>query len=183
MNKDKIKEILHHAKHILNTKLGKFTHKKQSDDWYFYGLAFIREDIGYMFGFNIGLFNNDSQEGYTDLGMNVLVRLNGEAENDRHELLAFFRKYLKEWQTREEMIYEYPERGDKGINLARYAKVDSFEDIEQIIAYFNECANQLQGVYSKILERHDNLFLDIVRATPPWKTGITEIARDFLGEI
>ena len=54
--KEDIQEIFRIVKPVFKSKLGKYTHQRISGDWHFHGLAFVRDEMTYVFGFNIGLF-------------------------------------------------------------------------------------------------------------------------------
>lgn len=175
-----LKDTLLEAKHYFNKTLGKFTHKKYSDDLFFYGLAFTHSEIGYVFGFNIGFFGKSGKYPYDELGMNVLVRLNGKKSEKRKAYFDFFKKHLHNWVNRDIEQYEYPERGDEGAILARYANVSELRNSKNMLQFFKDSIEQLRSIYPLIIDEPSDLFHNVVRATPPWKLSIIDFCKDHL---
>ena len=77
--KERRRKIIQSVRECFQNKLGKYTHQRISDEWFFYGLGFTREEMQYVFGFNAGFFKTEEIEGhtYSHIGVNVLVRTNG----------------------------------------------------------------------------------------------------------
>jgi len=173
---EKIKEVLRNIKPYFGDKLGKYTHKKHTEDYYFYALAFSRADMGYLFGFNIGFFHHDDKTQYQNAGMNVLITTNKENVDLRERYLNFFRDSLNPWINQKERIFTYPERGDVGIEFARYRGVDSFNNDNEIMEYFKESIDMLQKIYPSIIN-NAKVFEKVVRAAPRWNENLVEICK------
>jgi len=177
VSEEKIRNILQDIKKYFNDKLGKYTHKKSSKDWFFYGLGFSTENLGYVFGFNIGFFYNSEINLYEKIGMNVLIRTDGEQVEIRNQYLNFFRQKLSTWSNTPEKDYFTLERDGKGIEIGRYAEIKSFETEEQILQFLKECVDGIHAIYPDIIYRSDNIFHKVVRAAPPWKEPIIELCK------
>ncbi len=177
VTEDKLKNILLEIKKYFNEQLGKYTHKKTSKDWFFYGLGFSSDELGYVFGINIGFFYNSDINLYEKMGMNVLVRTNGEFSEIRQNFLHFFRQNLIHWANTPEKEYFTAERDGKGIEFGRYANLNTFENEQQIISFFKEGIDNFQQIYPKILESGNEIFSKVVRAAPPWKESILELCK------
>lgn len=174
-----VKELLRDIKFYFKDRLGKNTHKKASEDWRFYGLAFTREDIIYVFGINIGFFREQNEENYNMLGMNVLVRTNGEKQSERRKYLEFFREQLKDWINRPEGVYT-SDRGGEGVEFARYKHIDEFESADEMKDFLKECVDNIHPVYYTIVENPDNIFDKVVYAAPQWQNGIIEFCKQHI---
>ncbi len=179
LDEEKIKDIMRHVKPYFNEKLGKFTHKKKSEDWYFYGLGFSRNDMGYCFGFNIGFFQKGTKNSYNKLGMNVLITTNKENSPIRQQYLSFFKNALKGWVNQEEKSFAYPERGDEGVELAFYDDFEKFDSEEEIINFFKKTIDGIHKIYKQIVENPD-VFDKVVRAAPKWNDYILEICQSHI---
>ena len=95
IEKDTIKKIFIQVKTLFNENLGRYTHQRIAGDWHFHGLAFVREEMTYVFGFNVGFFKNSNNTKYNKVGMNVLVRTNGLNKKLRIKYADFFKKHLR----------------------------------------------------------------------------------------
>lgn len=175
-SQERLKAILIDVKHYFNNKLGKYTHKKHSKEWYFYALGFSRNDLGYAFGFNIGFFYNSKSNVYEKLGMSVTVRTNGGNKEERMKFLYFFRKKLNRWQSTPESEYYTVERDGKGIEIGKYSNLNNFKTDSEITDFLHECIDGIYNIYNEIIEAKD-LFGTIVRAAPPWKETIVELCK------
>ncbi len=179
LNEEKIKELMRHVKPYFTDRLGKFTHKKKSDDWHFYSLAFSRSDMGYCFGINIGFFQKGIKNSFNKVGMNVLITTNKENTEQRQKYVDFFKKKLAKWINQEDKRFAYPERGDEGVELARYIDFDKLESDEEIITHFQECIDGIHELYGDIVEESE-IFDKVVRAAPKWNEYIVEICQNHL---
>ena len=179
ISKDKVKRILQTIKPYFKKRLGKNTHKKTSDDWSFYGLASTRPDVVYVFGINVGFFKRDNAEAYNNLGMNVLVRTNGQKSEVRTQYLEFFRKNLGTWVNMPESIYT-SERGGVGIEFSRYKHLHDLTDENEMIDFLKECIDSLHGIYPAIIENPDNLFDNVVLAAPQWELGVIDFCESHI---
>lgn len=181
LNDDLLKNIFRLVRPHMNHKLGKYTHHKESTDWSFYGLAFTRRDMGYVFGINVGFFRHSAENLYKKAGMNLLVRTNGENPEIRQGLLEFFREGLADWINQAERDFSYPVRGDEGIELARFKDVAEFETEDEIADFIKNSIDGFQKIYPKIVNMPD-LFDGIVRAAPKWNEDIVSICKECLGQ-
>ena len=159
-------------------KIGKFTHQKISEDWHFRGLAFVRDDMTYVFGFNIGFFRksdkmNDYQFDY--IGSNVLVRTNGLNASLREKYKDFFEEHLIKWTRENEDIYT-SFRGGIGVELPRITELKNFKSDEEIINYLKDNISRLAEIWPYIASNPENIFSHVVRGTPPWDNTIIELA-------
>ncbi len=174
-------EIFRLVKPVFREYLGQYTHQKISEDWHFRALAFVREEMTYVFGFNLGFFKReDSDLKYSHVGMNVLVRTNGLNPDLRARYRNFFETNLKDWINLPKGIYT-SFRGGVGVELPRMEKIESFESENQIVDYLAESIKQLsKAVYPKIAENPDNIFDAVVRGAPLWNQSIVDMARQRL---
>ncbi len=175
-------EIFRIVKPIFREYLGQYTHQKISEDWHFRSLAFVREEMTYVFGFNLGFFRRENSENlnYTHVGMNVLVRTNGIKSDLRAKYRSFFETNLKNWVNLPKGIYT-SFRGGVGVELPRMKKIESFEEDQEIIDFLAESIMLLnQAVYPKIAKNPDNMFDSVVRGAPLWNQPIVEIAKSHL---
>ena len=172
LNKDMIKDVFRNLKSYFTRQLGKYTHKRTSDDWFFHGLAFTRENIGYVFGINIGFFREKGKKHYNKLGMNVSIRANGEMPELRKKYIKFFRNNLQDWVNTEETNYTYSERGGKGVVFPRYAEISAFKSEDEILEFLKDCILKFKTIYSKIADNPDDIFDKVVRASPQWNETI-----------
>jgi hypothetical protein len=159
-------------------KLGKFTHQQISEDWHFRGMAFVRDDMTYVFGFNIGFFRKDKKLAdfdYNYVGANVLVRTNGVNTALRDKYKAFFEKYLSGWILENKAIYT-SFRGGTGIELPRIVRIDTFSGDEEIADFLKDSILRLAEIWPYIAANPDNIFTNVVRGAPPWDETILEMA-------
>lgn len=177
LNKDMIKDVFKNLKPKFTKELGKYTHKRSSDDWFFHGLAFTRESIGYVFGINIGFFREKGKKYYNKLGMNVSIRANGEMPELRGKFITFFRENLKNWVNTEETNYTYSERGGKGVVFPRYAEISAFKSEDEILEFLYDCIIKFKSIYFKIIENPSDIFDKVVRASPQWNETIVEYCK------
>lgn len=172
---ERIKEIFRKIKPYFNDKLGNYTHQRISGDWHFRGLAYVRGEMTYIFGFNLGFFKQKSKNFYDKTGMNVLVRTNGINEKLRKQYAAFFQENLKDWYLSQSGYTSF--RGGEGIELERYKDLDEFKSDEEIIEFLRESIDKLHPVYKKIEKNPDNIFDDVLRGAFPWHDTIFDICR------
>lgn len=178
MEKDKTKDIFKAVKKDFTNKIGKYTHQRISGDWHFHGLAFVREEMTYVFGFNIGFFKEQKDVNYDTVGMNVLVRTNGSNQKLRKKYSDFFKENLKYWYY---TIGTYSSfRGGEGTEFKRYKPLSEFENDEQIIEFLKESINEFQKIYPIIAENPDEMFDEVQRAAYPWIDSIIDICLDAL---
>ncbi len=179
-NKDWRLDIFRSVKPAFRQYLGQYTHKKLSEDWHFRAMAFVREEMTYVFGFNIGFFRRQKEPklAYTHVGMNVLVRTNGENPTLRAKYRSFFEENLKDWINMPKDIYT-SFRGGVGIELPRMMHITDFTEEKQIVDFLIESIRLLNmAVYPKIAHNPDKIFSLVVRGAPLWNETIIEIARE-----
>jgi len=159
-------------------KLGKFTHQKISEDWHFRGLAFVRDDMTYVFGINVGFFRKNKNLpdfNYDYVGCNVLVRTNGINEALRGKYRDFFEKYLKDWILNEKEVYT-SFRGGIGVELPRIKPISSFSKDKQIVDFIKTSIQELTSIWPYVASNPENIFTNVVRGNPPWDETILELA-------
>lgn len=177
-NYDWRQKIFRDIKPYFNQKIGKFTHHKISEDWHFRGLAFVRDDMTFVFGFNVGFFRKDinlDDYQYDYVGCNVLVRTNGINPSLRNKYKDFFEKKLSRWILEDKNIYT-SFRGGIGIELPRIKKIDLFSNDDDIVSFINESIYELSHVWPYIAANPDNIFSNVVRGTPTWDESILELS-------
>lgn len=179
LDEEKIKVVLRAVRPFLNHKLGKYTHQKSSSEWSFVGFAFTKKNLGYVFGINVGFFKKNEKTLFSYAGMNILVRSNGGETDFRNKILSFFRSNLEHWANQNERVYSYPARGDEGLEVARYKKLDDFHSIHSIVEYIQECIVEFHKIYPIIIE-NSGLFEDVVRAAPKWDERFVDICKENL---
>jgi hypothetical protein len=179
INSEKINDIFRKIKPRFQSQLGKYTHHRMSGDWHFYGLAFVKDELTYVFGFNVGFFKKSESGTFDSLGMNVLVRSNEPNEELREKFASFFRENLKDWYFEEG---EYSSFRGNGREFMRYKKIADFETEEQVIDFIHEGIDNLQKIYPKILDDSENIFHDVLRAAFPWHDSIKDVCERILGE-
>ena len=170
--------IFRAIKPVFIKKIGKFTHQKISEDWHFRGLAFVKNDMTYVFGFNIGFFRrgekmNDFEFDY--VGSNVLVRTNGLNKDLRNKYKNFFESRLDKWILENEGVYT-SFRGGVGVELPRIARLDSFNNDDEIIDFMKDSISRLAEIWPYVAANPENIFSHVVRGTPPWDNTIIELA-------
>jgi len=184
LEKEMRKVVFLGIKNFFKEKLGKYTHQRISDEWHFYGLGFVRDEMTYVFGMNIGFFKKEHlpTSEYSHVGMNVLVRTNGINPELRLRYSDFFGKQLKNWRFQEEVEYS-SFRGGSGTEYARLKKITDFNSNEEIITFLEECILKLQKIYPHIMENPDGIFSHVVRAAPPWQDTLLQLAIDQTKEL
>ncbi len=176
-DKDKVALVFREVKPYFKEKLGKYTHQRIAGEWHFHGLAFVRDEMTYVFGINIGFFRLIENQQYSHIGMNVLVRTNGINMELRLKLRDFFREHLKDWVIGEEKTYT-SFRGGEGAEFPRYKPVSEFQSEQEIIDFMKDSIDQIHNVYHKIIENPDGMFSYIVRGAPPWHESLLQYCRD-----
>ncbi len=159
-------------------KLGKFTHQQISEDWHFRGMAFVRDDMTYVFGFNVGFFRKDKQLAdydYNFVGCNVLVRTNGVNTALRNKYKVFFEQHLGNWILENKGLYT-SFRGGIGIELPRIVRLETFAGDEEIIDFLKDSILRLAEIWPNVAANPDNIFTNVVRGAPPWDETILELA-------
>ena len=58
--KERRRKIIQSVREYYTSRLGKYTHQRISEEWFFYGLGFVKDDMTYVFGFNAGFFKKES---------------------------------------------------------------------------------------------------------------------------
>jgi hypothetical protein len=177
LEKDSRRKIFTTLKPIFKEKLGKYTHQRISDEWHFYGLGFVRDEMTYVFGYNIGFFKKDiiPNMEYSHLGMNVLVRTNGVNQDLRNKYKLFFESRLKNWISEEPTEYT-SFRGGIGIELPRIKKFDTFTSYDEIFDFLNQGIEGLQNLFPEIYKNQEGIFSHVVRAAPPWHDTLLQMA-------
>lgn len=173
------KEILRATKNDFKDKIGKYTHQKMSKDWHFRSLAFVRDNMTYVFGFNVGFFRKDTKNNldfqYDYVGMNALIRTNGLNPELRKKYQDFFNQHLKAWILQD--IGSYTSfRGGIGVEFARLQKTSTFTNKEQIIDFIKSDITKFANIWQHIATNPNNIFTNVVRAAPTWDETILELA-------
>ena len=176
ITKEDRKFVFQQVKPIFKNKLGKYTHQRVSGDWHFHGLGFVREEMTYVFGFNIGFFKDDDNKDYDNVGMNVLIRLNGLNPKLRQKYANFFTKNLKDWYFSTDNYSSF--RGGEGVELKRYKNLSDFSSKEEVVSFLKESIEKLSKIYPKIIENPDNIFDEVLRAAHPWYDSIIDVCLD-----
>ena len=175
INTERIRQIFKAVKPVFKEKIGTYTHQRISGDWHFRGLAYVRGDMTYIFGFNLGFFKNDGKKDYEKVGMNVLVRTNGISENLRKRYAEFFENNLKNWYTKKSKYTSF--RGGEGVELQRYIDLKDIKSDDEIIEFLEKSIEELSSVYEKIAENPDGIFDDVLRGAFPWHDTIFDICK------
>lgn len=176
LDRDVRREIFKQIKPFLKEKLGKFTHQKIDDNWHFISLGFVKDEMTYVFGLNMGFFNkNELKDRYSHLGMNVLVRTNGEDKDLRAKYNNFFENHLKNWTNQKPERYT-SFRGGAGFEYARMKEISDFENENQMVDFLKEGIIGINKLYPYIIANPESIFSHVVRAAPPWDETILEIA-------
>jgi hypothetical protein len=177
INKDNIRILLSRIKPLFTNQLGKFTHKRVSDDWYYRSMAFTTYELGYVFGFNVGFFRIN-EPNYNYAGLNITVHHSGTHFEARQRYIDFFRVALKDWINMPEYLYTRSERGGGGNIFPRYKKIADLNDFVEIIIFLQDSIIKLNSIYPIIVSNPDNLFTNVVRAAPIWNEKIISLCRD-----
>lgn len=170
--------IFRSVKKHFNEKIGRFTHQKIEESWHFRGLAFVRDDMTYVFGFNVGFFKKTHENSAFDfdyVGCNVLVRTNGVNSALREKYQSFFEKNLKNWILDDKNVYT-SFRGGIGVELPRIVRLDSFSGDEEVVDFLKDSISRLAEIWRPIASNPDNIFTNVVRGAPPWDETILELS-------
>jgi hypothetical protein len=161
--KERRRKIIQSVRDYYQTKLGKYTHQRISDDWFFYGLGFVKDDMTYVFGFNAGFFKKEqtNNQAYSHVGCNVLVRTNGTNSQLRGQYVKFFRHELTEWITEPEQGYS-SFRGGVGTIFPHYRAINSFYSDEDIVRYIKEGLDGVFKIYPAIAVNPDGIFDNVM---------------------
>lgn len=170
-----VRDIFKNIKPHFTSNLGKYTHQRIAWGWHFHGLAYVRDEMTYVFGFYIGFFKGSNKSKYNNVGMNVLVRTSGENEELRNKYVNFFRKKLKYWNYREDT---YKSHRGGGIEFERYKKIEEFNNNDEIIYFLKESITELHKIYPEIIKNEDNIFDDVLRASYPWFDTIIDVSAE-----
>ncbi len=176
MTRDEIRQLLMDVRPYFKERLGKFTHKRISDDWYFHALGFVRDDMTYVFGFNIGFFDNNNGSGYKKVGMSVTIRANGLNPEIRKRYIEFFSAELKNWANQPFERYT-SDRGGEGLLITRYANVQEMKHMETV-KFLKECIDQFRPLYNRIASKPE-VFEAVMRAGMPWDEPIVSLAKEY----
>ena len=159
-----------------NERFGVFTHKRISDNWYYHSMAFVTDDFGYVFGFNIGLFRIIAEKNYDMAGMNIVLRLNGRGAKQRKDIEQFFRTNLPSEIANHVYSYDGSDRGGAGVVFPMYRKITKFTSQNELVAYLEECIETFRPILVKMIKDESDLFDDLHRAQRPWD----EYLKDFV---
>ncbi len=176
MDKEDIKEVCRLIRPYFYEKLGSYTHKRVSDDWYFHGLGFVKDGMFYVFGYYLGFFRVDYSENYNYVGMNVLIRRNGTNPELREKYYQFLKQNLEGWYSFPETEYT-SERGEIGAKFTNYKLISDFKDKTEMVEFLKQCIDGIYKMYPKVIENHDNMFHGVFRAAPPWDTTIVNLCK------
>lgn len=179
LEKERRRNIFLKIKPYFKEKLGKYTHQRISDEWHFYGLGFVRDEMTYVFGINLGFFKKENipNTDYSHVGMNVLVRTNGVNPELRLKYQDFFKKHLSTWTTGKEIAYT-SFRGGVGTEFPKYRKLSDFKNEDEIIEYLKSCIDGIFQLYPFIAQNPNEIFSHIVRGAPPWHDTIIQLVID-----
>ena len=161
--KERRRKIIQSVREYYTSRLGKYTHQRISEEWFFYGLGFVKDDMTYVFGFNAGFFKKESVDNmaYSHVGCNVLVRTNGMNPQLRTQYLKFFRHELADWITEPEQGYS-SFRGGVGSVFAHYRAMSSFYSDDDVIRYVKEGLDGIFRIYPAIASNPDGIFDNVV---------------------
>lgn len=161
--KERRRKIIQSVRECFQNKLGKYTHQRISDEWFFYGLGFTREEMQYVFGINAGFFKVEEIEGYTysHIGVNALVRTNGINPELRSQYQKFFRHELTDWITEPEQGYS-SFRGGVGTIFPHYRGITTFFSDTQMIEYIENAMDGILKLYHAIANNPDGIFNNVV---------------------
>ncbi len=166
------------VKPYFRDKLGKYTHQRVSGDWHFHGLAFVKEEMTYVFGFNVGFFRKNLPNGYDTVGMNVLVRTNGISSKLRTQYEQFFDENLKGWYFTKDQYTSF--RGEVGSEFGRYQNISDFRKLDDMVNFVLVAIDGLNSIYPKIFENTNGIFDDVMRASYPWHDTIADVCASVL---
>ncbi|MEN9443629.1 MAG: hypothetical protein RIS47_519 [Bacteroidota bacterium] len=172
MDREEIRALFQEVRPYFKERIGLFTHKRVSSDWYFHAMGFVREEMTYVFGFNLGFFRANS-DSYKYAGMSVTVRADGLGRDWRRGYIDFFAAHLSDWANRPFDRYT-SEREDEGLLIERYIEVEGKSNAE-IVAFMRTSIDGLVGIMPAIVE-NAGVFKNVVRAEMPWDETLVEIA-------
>lgn len=180
--KERRRKIITQIREYYTERLGKYTHQRISEDWHFYGLGFVKDEMQYVFGFNAGFFHKEDVPGqsYSHVGVNVLVRTNGSNPQLRTQYLKFFRHQLANWITNAECPYS-TFRGGVGVEFPHYRLISSFTHDDDIIEYVKNAIDGIAELYHVIAKNPDGIFDDVVCMIAPWDLSILDLAQKQIG--
>ena len=184
LDREQRRNIFKQIKPTFKDKLGRYTHQRVSDSWHFLGLGFVREEMTYVFGINIGFFLKEENYNlpYSHVGMNVLIRTNGINEDLRRKYKEFFDKHLSSWIKSKQNSYS-SFRGGVGVELPHIVPISNFSDTTEITDFLKNSIIKLSQIYPFITSNPESIFTHIVRAAPPWHDTILEMALKRAGNI
>ncbi len=178
LTKENISQIFIAVKPVFKKHLGKYTHQRISGEWHFHGMGFVKDEMTYVFGFNIGFYKKSEESNYTKVGMNVLIRRNGIETELRTKFAEFFIEKLKVWYYEHDQYSSF--RGGVGDELSRYKNISDFNDIDEIISYLSESIIELSKIYPEIIKNPDYIFDDVLKASFPWIDTIADVCEEAL---
>lgn len=176
--KERRRKIITQIRDYYTQRLGRYTHQRISEEWHFYGLGFVRDEMQYVFGFNAGFFRKQDVPGqaYSHAGVNVLVRTNGSNPQLRTQYLKFFRHQLANWITNQESNFS-SFRGGVGVEFPRYKAISSFSSDDEIVQYVKDGIDGIAELYHVIAKNPDGIFDNVVCMIAPWDESIIELAQ------
>ena len=176
--KERRRKIINQIREYYTARLGKYTHQRISEEWHFYGLGFVRDEMQYVFGFNAGFFRKQETPGqaYSHAGVNVLVRTNGSNPQLRTQYLKFFRHQLAGWISGTEATFS-SFRGGVGVEFPHYRTISSFSSDEDIIQYIKEGIDGIAELYNVIAKNPDGIFDNVTCMIAPWDLSIIDLAK------
>jgi hypothetical protein len=181
VKKESNKEIFRLITPYFKEKIGDYSHQRITKDWHFHGLGFVKGEMTYVFGINIGFFRLEGPEHFSHLGMNILVRTNGVEEEHRLKFRDFFREHLLDWSEQVEISYE-SDRGGTGSQFPKYKAIDSFANQGEILQFLRDAIDFVHDkVYPAIWENPEGIFSGVDIASPPWEDTILELTDIKLG--
>lgn len=178
LTKEDITQIFIAVKPIFKKYLGKYTHQRIGGDWHFHGMGFVRDEMTYVFGFNIGFYKKGGVSHYNKVGLNILIRRNGIEPELRTKYSEFFIDKLKYWYTDHTRYSSF--RGGEGDELSRYEDIGDFESNDEIIKFLSESIIELSKIYPEILKNPGYIFDDVLKAAFPWIDTIMDVCEESL---
>jgi len=174
-DKEHLRFLFTDVKHYFNSQIGEFTHKRVTDKWYYHSMAFVREDLGYLFGFTVGVFRmNENSKYYDTAGINIVARTDGKNPEFRSDLINFIKSKLPPEFTEDQYFYTQDDRGGNGIILPKYRKLSEFESEQAFIKHFEPGIDIFKNLLVEIHNCPTDLFRNVVRAHRPWDEHITD---------
>jgi len=174
-DKEHLRFLFTDVKHYFNSQIGEFTHKRVTDRWYYHSMAFVRDDLGYLFGFTVGVFRmNENSAGYDTAGINIVARTDGKKPEFRNEIINFLKSKLPAEFTENQYTYSNDDRGGNGLVLPKYRKLSEFDSDTEFIKHFEPGIDVFKQLLANIHYCPTNLFANVVRAQRPWDEQITD---------